>query len=205
VKSKLEAQSEATRERLIAATLELLPERGLHGVSLDAIAARAGVTKGAIYGHFGSKDGLIRKALGSRPESRPDQIAWPAGREGSVPARLRRLGEAVVAAVDNAGPTSQASAEFLQHALRDPKLRPWVADRGRESLRITEARIRDLFGADELAMPPRALALLLVSIIPGLTYRHALGGLDGERETVLAMFEGLAAEPPPAVVADAEG
>lgn len=194
MKSKLEAQSEATRERLIAATLELLLERGLHGASLDAIATRAGLTKGAIYGHFGSKDGLIRKALGSRPESRPDQIEWPTGREGTVAARLRRLGEAVIDALHRAGPTSQASAEFLQHALRDPTLRRWVAERGRESLQITEAKVRELFATEELPMPPRAFALLLISIIPGLMYRQALGVLEGERETVLAIFEGLAGQ-----------
>ena len=48
-----------TRLRLLAAAAELFAERGIDGSSVDAIANRAERTSGAIYDHFGGKDGLL--------------------------------------------------------------------------------------------------------------------------------------------------
>jgi AcrR family transcriptional regulator len=53
-----EARSEATRARLIeAAVAELVERRGT--LEVGQVAARAGVSTGALYHHFGSKAGLI--------------------------------------------------------------------------------------------------------------------------------------------------
>lgn len=48
-----------TRDRLLRAAREVIAERGVDGASVDAIAERAGRTSGAIYDHFGGKDGLL--------------------------------------------------------------------------------------------------------------------------------------------------
>lgn len=52
------AAAEATRTRLIDAAIERFAADGLDA-SFDAVAADARVTKGALYHHFGSKDGLV--------------------------------------------------------------------------------------------------------------------------------------------------
>jgi AcrR family transcriptional regulator len=52
----------ATVEALIDATISQLELHGTLGVRLEAVAERAGVTLGAIYHHFGDKDGLIDAA-----------------------------------------------------------------------------------------------------------------------------------------------
>jgi AcrR family transcriptional regulator len=54
------------RDALIAATNELTYEHGITGTGVDAIAARAGVTKRTLYQHFGSKDRLVAEALDER-------------------------------------------------------------------------------------------------------------------------------------------
>jgi AcrR family transcriptional regulator len=48
-----------TRDRLIAAALKLFYAEGIGAVTVDAIAAKAGVTKRTLYYHFSSKDDLI--------------------------------------------------------------------------------------------------------------------------------------------------
>lgn len=48
-----------TREALLDAAATLFAERGVEGASIDAIAEAAGRTSGAVYDHFGSKDGLL--------------------------------------------------------------------------------------------------------------------------------------------------
>ena len=48
-----------TRRRLLLAAAELFAERGVDGTSIDAIAERADRTSGAVYDHFGGKDGVL--------------------------------------------------------------------------------------------------------------------------------------------------
>jgi AcrR family transcriptional regulator len=67
----------ATRQRLLDAAAELFAERGVEGSSVDAIAERADRTSGAIYDHFGGKDGLLFALL----EGWVDDVAVVIGAE----------------------------------------------------------------------------------------------------------------------------
>ncbi|WP_018653652.1 TetR/AcrR family transcriptional regulator [Actinomadura flavalba] len=50
---------ERTRTALLSAARRLWAERGIHGASLDDIAAAAGLTKGAVYSNFTGKTDLV--------------------------------------------------------------------------------------------------------------------------------------------------
>jgi AcrR family transcriptional regulator len=50
---------EAVRSRLLDAALAVFAERGFASANLDQVAAAAGLTKGAIYSNFASKDELF--------------------------------------------------------------------------------------------------------------------------------------------------
>lgn len=56
-----------TRRRLLAEAERLFVERGYSATSLEQIAQAAEVTKGAIYGHFASKEELLLSAVESEP------------------------------------------------------------------------------------------------------------------------------------------
>ena len=109
---------ERTRAALIRATLELIDERGLAGVTLDEVAERAGVTKGAIYSNYRSKAGLLWEAADTRrPHLRPPRV--PGDPIGQARATARSLIDAL--------PQTVAEADFhreLQtYARTDPDLR----------------------------------------------------------------------------------
>ncbi|MEC3974157.1 TetR/AcrR family transcriptional regulator [Amycolatopsis sp. H20-H5] len=53
----------ATKQKLFESTLRLSASRGLVGLTVDDIAAEAGVAKGTVYYNFGSKDGLVDALL----------------------------------------------------------------------------------------------------------------------------------------------
>ncbi|MFA6112743.1 MAG: helix-turn-helix domain-containing protein [Sphingomonas sp.] len=55
-------ESTANREKLVGAARALFAERGYAAVSVDEIAARAGLTKGAVYYQFKDKRDLFRAA-----------------------------------------------------------------------------------------------------------------------------------------------
>jgi AcrR family transcriptional regulator len=52
----------ATRRQIIQAADALFYGEGIGSASMDAVAARAGVTKRALYHHFAGKDDLIESA-----------------------------------------------------------------------------------------------------------------------------------------------
>jgi AcrR family transcriptional regulator len=191
--SKLAAKAAQTRALLIKTALKLLASQDFRRMSLDAIAAEAGVTKGAIYGHFKSKDDLMVAALFSRAESRPDTLVWPEGRQGTVRQRLRRLGEAVLAQRNGAGASSGAiAAEIMAYALTHEKLKGQVGKILTQAHEGMEPKILKLFAPDELPMPVESFALMLGALIPGVLFVRAFRGERLSDETVLAMFEGLA-------------
>ncbi|MFD4660749.1 ScbR family autoregulator-binding transcription factor [Kitasatospora sp. NPDC058444] len=59
----VQERSERTRGRLVAAGAALFDRRGYAGATLGEIAAAAGVTKGALYFHFASKEELAREVF----------------------------------------------------------------------------------------------------------------------------------------------
>jgi AcrR family transcriptional regulator len=57
--------ADATRQRILDATVEIYRDIGIPATTLKAIAARADVSRGSILHHFGSADGLLGAVLDS--------------------------------------------------------------------------------------------------------------------------------------------
>lgn len=58
-----QARSRESLRRLLQATAQLLEEKGLEGATIPRIAARAGLSPGAVYRRFRDKDALLRTLL----------------------------------------------------------------------------------------------------------------------------------------------
>jgi AcrR family transcriptional regulator len=52
-------RSEEAHRAILAAVIELLPEHGLGGLTIEAVAARAGVGKTTIYRHWDTKNDMV--------------------------------------------------------------------------------------------------------------------------------------------------
>ncbi|WP_298815925.1 TetR/AcrR family transcriptional regulator [uncultured Roseibium sp.] len=57
-----------TRNKIVDAATRLFYREGIRAVSVDAVAAKAGVTKKTLYYHFESKDDLVAEYLSSRDQ-----------------------------------------------------------------------------------------------------------------------------------------
>src|SRR3954468_18583132 len=85
------------RDRLLAAGRELFAEVGYQRASLDAIAGRAGFSKGAVYSNFTSKEDLFLSLLQRQVGGIQDSFALTtSGTDRSLEEDLRLLAAAVV-------------------------------------------------------------------------------------------------------------
>ena len=110
--------TQRTRQRLLAEAQRLFRERGYAATSLEQIAEAAEVTKGAIYGHFTSKEDLMLSALEAAPA--PDYSATLNDTSQPLRDRLAAFGRA--AAADDPADTAELAMdlEFVAARLRAP-------------------------------------------------------------------------------------
>lgn len=99
------ARGGATRERLLAAAVELLEEGGYAAASVAAIAARGDVSAGALYRHFPSKAELFVEVFRTVAERELGTLYEASSTRGTVVERL----EAVI-------------GEFTRNSLDKPRL-----------------------------------------------------------------------------------
>jgi AcrR family transcriptional regulator len=88
------------REEILNATLEIISENGVVGATVTRIAARAGMTPGALYRYFESRAALIAEA---NEVANQRSLNWVESlTEPDILLRLEKLGDAHVAwAKDN--------------------------------------------------------------------------------------------------------
>jgi len=116
-----------TREGILNAARELLESRGFHGAGLEEVARAAGVSRQAVYLHFGSKTGLLLALVEWVDESEDlaGRIAWT--REAANPVEVL---ERMVEGASTYAPKIHKLALALEAARRtDPAVRAAWDDR----------------------------------------------------------------------------
>jgi AcrR family transcriptional regulator len=118
-----------TRRALLDAAAVLFAERGVDGASIDAIAAAADRTSGAIYDHFGGKEGLLFALL----EGWVDDVAAVIGAElttaTSLDAQLAAVWRNVSDPVTGDGRWIALEHELWAYAARNEAARAHLAAR----------------------------------------------------------------------------
>ncbi len=77
-RSRMAERVEETRESLISAARDLFGRRGFSAVGTEEIVRRAGLTRGALYHHFASKEDLFRAVYEAVERELVEQIATTA-------------------------------------------------------------------------------------------------------------------------------
>jgi AcrR family transcriptional regulator len=124
---------QATRNALLEATVQCLVEEGYAGITTRAVAARAGVSPGALQHHFTSKQELVAEAIGYLSGELTAQLV-----EHGVPSASSRrpLIEQLVDQLWQTlnGPLIAAAMELAVAARTDPFLRERFATVQRQAL-----------------------------------------------------------------------
>lgn len=81
-------------EAILHAAMELFAERGFDSVPVSAIAERAGVSKGNVFHHFGSKDGLYLAVMKQASHNTARLLAEVSKGDGTFADRIRHFARA---------------------------------------------------------------------------------------------------------------
>ncbi|MFP5329391.1 MAG: TetR/AcrR family transcriptional regulator [Alphaproteobacteria bacterium] len=159
--------SEQTRSRLIQAGLRTILKSGYEAASLDAIAAEAGFTKGAVYWHFRSKQELFLEAVAAAVRSNLETAAALLG--DPDPDRVRNRFGSWIDELEEQGELPALAVELEIMARRDPSFRAKheqlvAADQG------AVAKLLERYFEAVRAEPPLPLSELsaaLITIVKG--------------------------------------
>jgi AcrR family transcriptional regulator len=178
---------ERTRRALINATLQVISEKGFAGASLDAIANRAGVTRGSIYSNFAGRDDLMMAAVASRGM----RLDRDFGESLPLKAQMRRFATALLDQLPAAGRDGGSIIEYQLYAMSQPGPRKQLVGVYGEMFRkMTTALTAHYEG--RLAISAHALALAVQALTMGLVWQFILTPEEVAREDVIAAFETLA-------------
>lgn len=159
-----------TRSRLLEAARSLIREKGYEHTTLNAIAERAGMTTGAIYGNFKNRDELFI-SLG--------QIYWapikPRVQPGSTfPEIMRALADATLAAIPDRRAAAVGRLTGLAYTLTHEELRLKVAEITFQSYSLGEQWLRSVTNEDDLPMPAGQLVRVIHALTEGLVLLRLL-------------------------------
>src|SRR5713226_1023214 len=81
----------ATEHAILKATREILAQAGVHGLTVEGVAARSGVAKTTIYRRWRSKEDLALAALLEVIREEPKPLRQVGGTRAALTAYLGRL------------------------------------------------------------------------------------------------------------------
>jgi AcrR family transcriptional regulator len=161
------AQRQAhTRNELVDAAELLFTAQGFHATSLDAVAAEAGFTKGAVYSNFASKEDLFFAVYERRVDVRVAEVerileAAPTPQEG-----IERIIPGNRDRPETDDLWMAVFFEFWAHVLRHPELRERFAAQHRRIIDVLAAAMIE--SGDEMPDDPHKLATARYAMQLGL-------------------------------------
>lgn len=164
-----------TRGSLLDAAAKVIAERGYRGASVNAVVARAGLSKGTFYWHFKTKDDLLFALLEERIDRPVRDLTELLTRAPAEHDMAPEASRQFLDLLERERETIVLEHEYRSLALRDPELRARYLKR-RAALRAALAAALDA-RAQQLGAPPFSTPLADVAT----AYLSLFNGLALER------------------------
>jgi AcrR family transcriptional regulator len=188
-----------TRARLLAAAADLFAEQGIDAVSVDAVAEAAGRTSGAVYAHFGSKQGLLLALLDSWKDAVRTVLLAEVAVTDSPRGQLAAVWEGVAGDADRGSDRmALLEHELWLRASRQGEVAEVMRARNTQA-RHFSARQLEAWGSRVGARPPvdpEELAILVTALLTGLAMQHRLDPGTVSAELAVSGLAALVGLPP---------
>jgi AcrR family transcriptional regulator len=176
-----------TRARLLEAASVMIRQKGFYRTSLEDVAKQAGMTRGAIYGNFRSREDLFLSVLDTR--WRP---IVPLKECATLREHLSAVGEAVVAALPARRAQALGAFSLQIYALGHEATRARVAELNAEVYRRAGQRLAAQVPANELPMPAEQFVLVLHALTDGLLSLRLVQPELLSEDLIVRAFEAMA-------------
>lgn len=165
-----------TRSRLLDAAAALFAEHGIDGASVDAIADAADRTSGALYDHFGSKDGLLTALLDGWLSDVAAAILVEFVTAPTLDERLDALWGNVAQPPPEASRWVQLEHELWLYATRHTEVGERVAGRYRDAARALSEAVTTWAEIGDVDPPVTVdqIGPLVIGLLIGLEMQHRL-------------------------------
>jgi AcrR family transcriptional regulator len=186
----------ATRQQLLAATERIARREGFSKLSVARIAEEAGLTTGAIYSAFGSKEQLVLKAAQDLTGGLVIDLTTAGSLD--VGELLEHLAGELNKALRTRSKNAVLAFEFITVALRDTKLRQAMLDELAAQADLDPA-FDDWAAAhtDELPLPAEQFLEVLNALAWGFMLRRLLLGTKAVPDDLVSWtYRRLAPDPP---------
>lgn len=186
-----------TRERVLTAAASVFAERGYDQASLGDIAAVAGLTKGAIYSSFGSKDELFYALMRDQIGERLRNIMGSVGSHKTLSDLARDTGRVLTDATIGQPEWHLTFIEFWTRAMRNPALRNDFVTQRRAARDAIAARLEEQatqLGVT-LPLPAAQLAIALLALSNGLAIEQLLDPEGTDHALLPTLLEALVSVP----------
>jgi len=177
-----------TRAALIEAAAAVIGEKGYDRTTLEDVAQRAGMSRGAIYGNFKHKEELFLALVGTRWQPiLPDFQPGLGLRE-----QLRKLGRAVARAARERVGMAAAVASFQLYALTHAHMRERMQNENARIYRAMAKQLAQHVAPADLPMPALQFVKVLDAVTTGLLFTYFQTPRLIREEDFVAAFEALA-------------
>ncbi|WP_202638170.1 TetR/AcrR family transcriptional regulator [Bailinhaonella thermotolerans] len=193
-----EQRKAETRRRLIDAAADLFARKGYAGVSAEAVADAADRTTGALYKHFGGKEGLLLALLEVWKEETVEVLTAAFERMPALDERLTAIWRSLNGAQGRRGDAwLLLEMELWLQGVRDPVMAEPLAERYRDIRRRLGEGLRDW--AEQTGAPlrhaPDDAAALVLGLIVGAAVQHRLDPSTMPDDLLLAGLADLIGTP----------
>jgi AcrR family transcriptional regulator len=186
-----EKKKARTRAQLINAAATVFAQRGFVAASLDEVAEEAGLTKGAVYSNFDSKEELFQAVVQERLNEPMRHGAEVIDTVTGTSVEHAMAGARVfVDTVQQERDLFLLSLEFTIHVARHPELAPTLVTRMREQLGEVADIISEHSGNDPLPLPPNQMAIAVEALSTGIAL-HKLADPDSVPDDLLGRLYAL--------------
>ena len=184
---------EATLEKLFEAALPVLAQAGYERATVDRIVEAAGVSKGAFYTHFASKEELFVAILERRLEYNLARVKALCRLQGSAAEWLLSVLDRLLDFSLEIEDWRSLSFEFMAHGMRNPAIGERIAGMHANWRRMFAETLResDEFKRGRVVASPEAIATTLVAMIDGFIVQVGMDSDPAAKERLMQQLEPL--------------
>ena len=163
-----------TRAALLRSAGRVFAEHGFHQATLEAVAAEAGVSKGALYHYFPSKEQLFLALLEDRLGAGLSDIEAVIAERGTESKHLGAAIETFLRRINRDSRWLPLLLEFLAYGTRDPAAKTAITEHFLRPAREAPARTARGLGIPESELLSHdELGLVLAALVNGLAIERA--------------------------------